>query len=581
MRCRSSPTVTRPCTSSRRSSSASVAWPSTTTRYRPGAIANAVTLCTAPRSLRSTAAARRVLRLRAAAVGRGEQPVPLDGRGLLVGLDGGGDERDPGVGVRHEAALGAGAVDPAGVGPLDRLVAGAGGGAARRVLLELAPGHLGLPEQLQDEALVRGAALDHDGGLRHGAAQAAERLVAGASVGDDLGDHRVEVGRDQVALAHAGVDADAGARGQVQPGDQPGGGREVAVGVLRVEARLDGVAELGGPLVERPAGGDVDLRLDQVELVGDLGDRVLHLQAGVDLEEREHLVARVVEELDGARAAIVDGERKPLGGGLQLVGLLAGQQRGGGLFDDLLVASLDGAVAHADGPRGALAVGDHLHLDVAGARDERLEEHHAGAERALGLVAGALIGVLELVGGGDLADAATAAARRRLQHQGVADALGGREGLVEGVDAPARPGRHRDAHLLGDELGADLVAQLAHRVAGGADERDAEALDEVGEGGVLGDEAPAHPDGVGPGIGEDAGEQIVVEVGTLGRRAQRVGLVGLPGEHGGALGVGIQRDRRDGVAVGVLGVEVPHRVDEPHGGLTAVDDGDALEHRAS
>ena len=70
----------------------------------------------------------------------------------------------------------------------------------------------------------------------------ASASCAGGPVGDDLGDHRVEVGGDDVALADAGVDADAGADGQAQQGDAAGRGREVAVGVLGVEPGLDGVA---------------------------------------------------------------------------------------------------------------------------------------------------------------------------------------------------------------------------------------------------------------------------------------------------------------------------------------------------
>ena len=45
-----------------------------------------------------------------------------------------------------------------------------------------------------------------------------------------------------------------------------------------------------------------------------------------------------------------------------------------------------------------MAVGDDLDLDVPGAGDQPLQEDHAAAERALGLVAGALVGVLELGG---------------------------------------------------------------------------------------------------------------------------------------------------------------------------------------
>src|SRR5690606_8961332 len=262
---------------------------------------------------------------------------------FLVGLDGGGGQGDGGVAVGDQVAFGADAVDPAGVG----------GGAD----------DLGAVEQVQDEALVGGAAFDDDRGLGHGAAQPAQGLLAVASVGDDLGDHGVEVGGDGVAFGDAGVDADAGAGGQVEAGDAAGGGREVAVGVLGVEPGLHGVAALGGRAAFEPvAAGHVQLGLDQVEAGGGLGDRVFDLQAGVDLQEREELVAGVVEELHGGRAAVADGDGQALGGGLEFGGLGGGEHRGGRLLDDLLVAALHRAVAHAQRPGGALAVGDHLHL---------------------------------------------------------------------------------------------------------------------------------------------------------------------------------------------------------------------------
>ena len=55
-------------------------------------------------------------------------------------------------------------VDPAGVGPA----------------VPAAVDDLGLGEQVEHEALVRGAALDHDGGLEHRPAQPGQRLLAGA-----------------------------------------------------------------------------------------------------------------------------------------------------------------------------------------------------------------------------------------------------------------------------------------------------------------------------------------------------------------------------------------------------------------
>ena len=79
---------------------------------------------------------------------------------------------------------------------------------------------------------------------------------------------------------------------------------------------------LGCGALEPAAVGHVQLQLDQVGAGGDLGDRVLDLQPGVDLEEGEQLLAGVVQELDGAGAAVPDGQGEPLGRRLELGGLL-------------------------------------------------------------------------------------------------------------------------------------------------------------------------------------------------------------------------------------------------------------------
>ena len=65
------------------------------------------------------------------------------------------------------------------------------------------------------------------------------------------------------------------------------------------------MAELRGAFtLESTPAGDENLKLDQVQAGGDLGDRVLDLQPGVDLEERKDLLIGLVEELDGAGAAV-------------------------------------------------------------------------------------------------------------------------------------------------------------------------------------------------------------------------------------------------------------------------------------
>ena len=57
---------------------------------------------------------------------------------------------------------------------------------------------------------------------------------------------------------------------------------------------------------QRPAFGDRELLGDQVQAGDRLGDRVLDLDAGVDLEEVELLAFGVDEELDRARATVAE-----------------------------------------------------------------------------------------------------------------------------------------------------------------------------------------------------------------------------------------------------------------------------------
>ena len=134
--------------------------------------------------------------------------------------------------------------------------------------VDLAGAQLGAVEQLEQEALVGGPVLDDHRSCRDSARR--RRAIASsrvAPVGDDLGDHRVELGRDDVALGDAGVDADAGAGAAgAAAAMRPGDGREARRRVLGVEAHLDGVAARRRRLaLEAAAGGDVQLQLDEVE----------------------------------------------------------------------------------------------------------------------------------------------------------------------------------------------------------------------------------------------------------------------------------------------------------------------------
>ncbi len=163
------------------------------------------------------------------------------------------------------------------------------------------------------------------------------------------------------------VDAHPGT-GRRPPYVDPAGLRqEAAVGVFGIEPDLDGVT--GEPhllLAERQAlaARDPELPLDEVETGDRLGHRVLDLQPGVHFEKVEFAVG-AEQELDRARAAIADrlgGSDRSGAHARPQAGVECGRRR---FLDHLLVAALHRAVALAEVNDVAVAVGEHLDLDVA------------------------------------------------------------------------------------------------------------------------------------------------------------------------------------------------------------------------
>ena len=126
--------------------------------------------------------------------------------------------------------------------------------------------------------------------------------------------------------------------------------------VLGVQAHLDRVPPGSSrrARARRAAGrpsADGDLQRDQVDAVDRLGDRVLDLEAGVHLQEVEAVLGRVVEELDGAGAAVVDRPAAARAASCRAVRVASGSAGRGRLLDHLLVAALDRAVALAEDER--------------------------------------------------------------------------------------------------------------------------------------------------------------------------------------------------------------------------------------
>ncbi len=342
-------------------------------------------------------------------------------------------------------------------------------------------------------------------------------------------------------------------------------------GVLGVQAGLHGVAARP----QRPphrggvALGEAEHPLHEVDAEDRFGDGVLDLEPGVHLEEGDLLALSVVEELDGARGAVAHVGAEPLGRFLVALAQMGRDVGRGGLLDHLLVAALEGAVAVPEDGDRAKAVAEDLRLDVPGAAHQPFEEQPGIAETALGQALDAAPGLAQLgrVRGGAHADAA--AAPGRLEHHGVADAVGFGE-RVRRVVQQSGPGEQRDpGGFRGGPRGV-LGAEQFQVLGGGTDEGDPGVLDGPRERRVLGEEPVPGVDRARPGRRGGLQDRLGPQVGVGGGRAADAHrLIGGVHVRGGPVGVGVDGDRLE-----------PHALrgrDDAHGDLAAVGDQEGVE----
>ena len=321
---------------------------------------------------------------------------------------------------------------------------------------------------------------------------------------------------------------------------------------------------------ERLAGGHPHLLADQVEPGHRLGDRVLHLDARVHLEEEE-LVARD-QVLERAGRGVADGARRAHRGLAHAGAQPVVHDRARRLLDQLLVAALHRAVALAEPHAVAVGVGEDLDLDVARPRQVALQVDGPVGEEALPLAAGALERVRELGGRQRHAEALAAAPGRGLHGHRVADLLRDRPG---GGDVRHRVGHPRhDRHPRGGHQRprAGLGAHGVDGLRRGPDPDDAGLAERGREGGVLGQEAVAGVDRLRARLAGHLQDARDVEVALARRaRAEQVGLVGVAHEERVAIDLAVHRDRGD--------AHLAQRAEDPDGDLAPVGHEHLAEHQ--
>ena len=328
----------------------------------------------------------------------------------------------------------------------------------------------------------------------------------------------------------------------------------------------------------------MQLQLHQVDARRHLGDRVLDLLPRVHLHQVVLAGHGVDEELHRADAPIPRASTELQRVLAQRDVLRRRQRRGRRLLHQLLVTALDRAIARADGPGRAVHVGGDLHLDVSRAGQPAFDEDGGLTEQPARLVAHALERLGQLLIGLETENRASAGARRGLQRNGEPQRARVGARALEAVGDAMPPGHDRDAEMPGELLRADLVANDAHGLGRGAEERQAEPIAELHEVRALGDEAPPGPHRVGVGLGERALEPLEIEIDDVplpvsvlddGSVGELDGLICFADVERVAFGRSIERDGLNRRAL--LAVEVPHGANQAQGGLGAVHNGDATE----
>src|SRR5258708_34491144 len=188
---------------------------------------------------------------------------------------------------------------------------------------------------------------DHSG-LRQRLPHAGHRLLAIGPPDEQLGDHRIVVGRDLVALLDPGINANRVALGWWNEMDEaPGRRQETFVWILGIDSRLDCMTvdlELLLGQGQRLTTGDPKLPLDEIEPGDHLRNGMFDLETCIHLHEIETAVL-VRDELDGPRADIADRLRS-VHGRLSHRGPSLQCHAGCGRFlEQLLMPALKGAVA--------------------------------------------------------------------------------------------------------------------------------------------------------------------------------------------------------------------------------------------
>ena len=304
------------------------------------------------------------------------------------------------------------------------------------------------------------------------------------------------------------------------PSARAGRGRRTVGDVLGVDAALDRVAAKPTSLLANDSGSPpaiAQLLADQVAPGDHLGDRVLDLDAGVDLEEAGSPLSASTRNSTVPRCGSRAPRRTSTAAAERVAGS-RGQRRRRRLLDHLLVAALERAVAVAE--VDDLAVPSAATWTSTWRAWRRSARGRGGRRRTrAGLAAAAARAAPQLVAVAREHDPATAAAAGRLEQHRVADPLGDRASSAASPTSPARQHRHPGAARRARARGACRRRSIAS--AEGPTNAIPSSRARGGELRALGQEAVAGVERVAAGAERGQHDDVVTQVALARRRRGR------------------------------------------------------------
>mmetsp|Transcript_37608 Transcript_37608/g.57626 ORF Transcript_37608/g.57626 Transcript_37608/m.57626 type:complete len:264 (+) Transcript_37608:1067-1858(+) len=262
------------------------------------------------------------------------------------------------------------------------------------------------------------------------------------------------------------------------------------------------------------ASGNHNLLLNKVHSRNLLGDGVFYLKTGVHLQEEEILVL-VHQELHGTGGEVPTGGRQLDGLGSHLVTSCLVKGGGGGLLNDLLVSSLDGALSLGEVDVVAGLVSEDLELNMTGVFNVLFNENSSIAETRNSFILRQLESLESFLIVEGNSHSLTTTSSGGLDHDGVSDLVGDPENVLVLLDLAEEAGNGVNLGVGGQFFGLNLVSHRLDSFGRRSNEDDVVILQLLLEHGVLGQEAVAGVHGLGAGLLHDIEDGVHHQVGLV------------------------------------------------------------------